>query len=139
MGGGGIFWRASEGGRAARYPRDDIEPGGFRTDWAGSSTTVHEIRDDYGPTVGRMMQYRESSTPLGDPAKAGDPEDSKVPEPSVRLLLGSDAYTVARAVDEAKIASDEHWKELTVSTDSDDGEVDISHLRHVTATTRAGS
>ena len=37
-----------------------IEPGGFRTDWAGSSMTVHAIRDAYQPTVGTMASYREA-------------------------------------------------------------------------------
>ena len=43
-----------------------------------------------------------------------------VDDPPLRLLLGSDAFTIARAVDEAKIASDERWKDLTLSTDADD-------------------
>jgi NAD(P)-dependent dehydrogenase (short-subunit alcohol dehydrogenase family) len=118
-----------------------IEPGGFRTDWAGSSMTVHEIRDDYRPTVGRMAEYREASTPLGDPAKAAQAilKISQVPDPPLRLLLGSDAYAVARAADEAKIASDEQWKHLTFSTDHDDGELDLADVRHVTETTRVGS
>lgn len=118
-----------------------IEPGGFRTDWAGSSMVVHEILDDYRPTVGRMVDYRESSTPLGDPAKAARAilRISEVPDPPLRLLLGSDAYAVARAADEAKIASDEQWKELTASTDSDNGELDLADLRHVTASTSPGS
>ena len=87
-----------------------------------------------------MVDYREASTPLGDPAKAAQAilKISHVPEPPLRLLLGSDAYAVARAADEAKIASDEKWKELTLSTDHDDGELDLDHLRHVTATTTAG-
>jgi NAD(P)-dependent dehydrogenase (short-subunit alcohol dehydrogenase family) len=118
-----------------------IEPGGVRTDWAGSSMTVHEIRDEYRPTVGRIVDYRESSTPLGDPAKAAQAilRISQVPDPPVRLLLGSDAYALARAADEAKIASDEQWKQLTVSTDSDDADVDLADLRHVTASAGAGS
>jgi hypothetical protein len=103
--------------------------------------TVHEIRDDYRPTVGRIVDYREASTPLGDPAKAAQAilRISQVPHPPLRLLLGSDAYAVARAADEAKIASDEQWKELTVSTDSDNGQIDIADLRHVTASPEARS
>src|SRR5258707_4272636 len=31
-----------------------IEPGGFRTEWAGSSMTVHAIRDEYRQSVGPM-------------------------------------------------------------------------------------
>jgi hypothetical protein len=63
----------------------------------------------------------ESVTPLGDPAKGAQAilEISKVPEPPLRLLLGSDAFALARAADEAKIASDERWKGLTLSTDHD--------------------
>ena len=83
--------------------------------------TVHTIRDEYRQSVGPMVDYRESTTPLGDPAKAAQAilEISNVPEPPLRLLLGSDAYAVARAADVAKIASDEQWKELTLSTDHD--------------------
>jgi NAD(P)-dependent dehydrogenase (short-subunit alcohol dehydrogenase family) len=50
-----------------------IEPGGFRTDWAGASMTVHGIRDAYEPTVGVMNRYREGAVANGDPAKGADP------------------------------------------------------------------
>ena len=98
-----------------------VEPGGFRTDWGGSSMTVHPIREAYRPTIARMAEYRESATPLGDPEKAAQAilKIADVPEPPLRLLLGSDAYASARAADEAKIASDEQWKELTLTTDHD--------------------
>ncbi len=113
-----------------------IEPGGFRTDWAGASMTVHAIRDAYQPTVGTMASYREAATPLGDPVKgaAAILEIAQVPEPPLRLLLGSDAFAVARAADEAKIASDEAWKDLTVSTDHDEGAIDHERLRAITET-----
>ena len=97
-----------------------IEPGGFATDWAGASMTVHGIRDAYEPTVGLMNTYREGAVALGDPVKGAQAilKIASVPEPPLRLLLGSDAFKVAREADEAKIASDEAWKELTLSTDS---------------------
>ena len=80
-----------------------IEPGGFRTDWAGSSITVGDIPEAYRPTVhGRRR--------LG-------------------FLLGSDAYALARAADEARIASDEEWKELTLSTDSDEATPQLATMR----------
>jgi NAD(P)-dependent dehydrogenase (short-subunit alcohol dehydrogenase family) len=96
-----------------------IEPGGFRTDWAGASMTVHDLRDAYEPTVGVMNRYREGAVSNGDPAKAAQAilKIASVPEPPLRLLLGSDAFKVAREADEAKIANDEAWKELTLSTD----------------------
>jgi NAD(P)-dependent dehydrogenase (short-subunit alcohol dehydrogenase family) len=96
-----------------------IEPGGFRTDWAGSSMTVHGLRDVYEPTVGVMNRYREGAVANGDPVKAAQAilKVASLPEPPLRLLLGSDAFKVAREADEAKIASDETWKALTLSTD----------------------
>ena len=97
-----------------------VEPGGLRTDWAGSSMTVHEVSDDYRQTVGQAAAYLETYTPPGDPLKAAHAilTISKVPEPPLRLPLGSDAYMQARAADEAKIASDERWKDLILSTDA---------------------
>jgi NAD(P)-dependent dehydrogenase (short-subunit alcohol dehydrogenase family) len=97
-----------------------IEPGGFATDWAGASMTVHAIRDAYEPTVGLMNRYREGAVALGDPVKGAQAilKIASLPEPPLRLLLGSDAFAVARAADEERIASDDAWKELTLSTDS---------------------
>ena len=111
-----------------------IEPGGFRTDWAGSSMTVHEIRDAYRPTVSAMAAYREGAVALGDPVKGARAilEIASVPEPPLRLLLGSDAFKVARAADEAKIANDDAWKELTLSTDHDDATLDTERLSRLT-------
>jgi hypothetical protein len=67
-----------------------------------------------------MNRYREGAVALGDPVKGAQAilKIASVPEPPLRLLLGSDAYKVAREADEAKIASDEAWKELTLSTDA---------------------
>ncbi|HXB91475.1 MAG TPA: SDR family NAD(P)-dependent oxidoreductase, partial [Puia sp.] len=36
-----------------------IEPGGFRTDFAGASTTIHEVRPEYDPTVGRAARFQK--------------------------------------------------------------------------------
>jgi hypothetical protein len=60
---------------------------------------------------------------------------SRVPDPPLRLLLGSDAYAIARAADEAKIASDQKWKALTHSTDHDASSLDLDELARVTAST----
>lgn len=112
-----------------------IEPGGFRTDWAGSSMTVHDIREEYRPTVGMLAERRNSgTTAMGDPRKAAQAilRISAVAAPPLRLLLGSDAYAMARAADEAKIASDEEWKELTLSTDADDAELQLDELHRIT-------
>jgi hypothetical protein len=84
--------------------------------------TVHGLRDAYAPTVGQMSAYRAEAVALGDPAKAAQAilKIASVPEPPLRLLLGSDAFRAARAADTAKIAEDEAWKELALSTDHDE-------------------
>jgi NAD(P)-dependent dehydrogenase (short-subunit alcohol dehydrogenase family) len=99
-----------------------IEPGGVRTDWAGDSMHVADIRSVYRPTVGLIAEYAKSGTPRGDPIKTAQAilQITQVDDPPLRLLLGSDALAIARAADEAKIASDERWKDLTLSTDADD-------------------
>ncbi len=96
-----------------------VEPGGFSTDWSGASMTIHETREAYQPSVGVFSEYRKTATALGDPVKGARAilTLAELPDPPLRLLLGSDAFAVARAADEAKIASDEKWKALTLSTD----------------------
>jgi NAD(P)-dependent dehydrogenase (short-subunit alcohol dehydrogenase family) len=99
-----------------------IEPGGVRTDWAGASMHVADIRSAYRPTVGMIAEYAVSGTPRSDPVKTAHAilQVTQVDDPPLRLLLGSDAFAIARAADEAKIASDKRWKDLTLSTDADD-------------------
>jgi NAD(P)-dependent dehydrogenase (short-subunit alcohol dehydrogenase family) len=46
-----------------------IEPGGFHTDWAGSSMTVAEVREEYKKTVGVAAGYIRGN----ERAQRGDP------------------------------------------------------------------
>jgi NAD(P)-dependent dehydrogenase (short-subunit alcohol dehydrogenase family) len=111
-----------------------VEPGGFDTDWAGASMTSHDLREEYEASIGWRRQYRsEAFTPPGDPAKAAQAilRISELPEPPLRLLLGSDAYEVVRVADRARIASDEQWEELTRSTDRDGAEPQLRELRRM--------
>jgi NAD(P)-dependent dehydrogenase (short-subunit alcohol dehydrogenase family) len=41
-----------------------VEPGGFRTDWGGSSMSASTGGDDYEDTVGVMNRYRESTVAI---------------------------------------------------------------------------
>ncbi|MFC4812637.1 oxidoreductase [Paenibacillus sp. GCM10023250] len=97
------------------------EPGGFRTDWAGSSMAHIEPSERYKSTVGAMLERtRESSGKQpGDPKKAAKAiyTVANVENPPLRLLLGSDAVKLALMVDQAKIEETKKWEELSVSTD----------------------
>ena len=50
-----------------------VEPGGFRTDWGGSSMYTSTVGADYEDTVGVMNRFRESTvaTWRGDPKESG--------------------------------------------------------------------
>jgi NAD(P)-dependent dehydrogenase (short-subunit alcohol dehydrogenase family) len=102
-----------------------LEPGGMRTDWAGSSMRVTPISEPYEQTVGAMARLHEgigSGAALGDPAKVARVvlEVAAMDEPPLRLILGSEAYAYATAAAEARAESDAAWRHLTVSTDRDD-------------------
>jgi len=101
-----------------------IEPGGLRTDWAGSSMTIPPVSDPYQPTVGARVRMMEehSGQQAGDPAKAARVimQIAEIDDPPLRLLLGSDAVRYAGAADQARIESDAKWRALSESTDHDD-------------------
>ncbi len=103
-----------------------LEPGGMRTDWAGSSMSIHPVSAPYEPTVGasvaRLSQGMENAA--SDPAKVAQVvlEIADMDEPPLRLLLGSDAVLYAGIVEKAQRESDARWHELSVSTDHDDAD-----------------
>jgi NAD(P)-dependent dehydrogenase (short-subunit alcohol dehydrogenase family) len=101
-----------------------LEPGGMRTDWAGSSMAIPEISAPYEPTVGNRARMIRAglSTEASDPAKVARVvlEVAAMAEPPLRLLLGSDAYRYGTAAGRALLESDESWRELSISTDHDE-------------------
>lgn len=98
-----------------------LEPGGFRTDFAGSSTELREGRPEYESTVGATARFQQNynGRQPGDPAKAAAVllHVVSLPEPPLRLLLGSDSYAAAEKSAREKLASDQQWKPLSESTD----------------------
>jgi NAD(P)-dependent dehydrogenase (short-subunit alcohol dehydrogenase family) len=102
-----------------------IEPGGFRTDFAGASTKLLEGRPEYDSTVGAAVRFQRdySGAQPGDPVKAAAVilEVAAMAAPPLRLLLGSDAVRFVEQADLARIEADRKWRHLSVSTDFDTG------------------
>jgi NAD(P)-dependent dehydrogenase (short-subunit alcohol dehydrogenase family) len=98
-----------------------VEPGGFRTDFAGSSTKIAEGNPAYAETVGKTaaMQRAYDGRQPGDPAKAAQAimALASTETPPLRLALGSDAYARAEHNDEARLAELRAWRTTSVSTD----------------------
>ncbi|WP_027351765.1 oxidoreductase [Halotalea alkalilenta] len=99
-----------------------VEPGAFRTDWAGRSlkTPRHPI-PAYEETVHARIKglSQFSGKQSGDPVRAAKAIFAAVesPEPPLHLVLGSDGLRLVRQ--QLRSLSDEleKWKEQTVSAD----------------------
>ncbi len=101
-----------------------LEPGGMRTDWAGSSMRIPTISDAYQDTVGRSARRHENpvSTSGSDPVKVAEVvlKIAAMDQPPLRLLLGSDAWKYATAAGRALLETDERLRQLSQSTDHED-------------------
>src|ERR1700760_4284521 len=101
-----------------------LEPGGMQTDWAGASMQVAPISEPYQAVVGPMAALHGElggSAALGDPAKVAQVvlAVAAMPEPPLRLILGSEAYAYATTAARARAEADAAWHDLSVSTDRD--------------------
>src|SRR5258706_5840657 len=98
-----------------------IEPGGFRTDFAGSSTTIGPDNPAYAETVGAVARFQREFNGVqpGDPKRAAAAilEIAGSEQPPLRLLLGSDAVRAAEEATRVRIEADKEWRDLSVSTD----------------------
>jgi len=98
-----------------------VEPGGFRTDFAGASTRIAAGNPAYAETVGKTaaMQRDYNGKQPGDPARAAQAiiAASLAKDPPLRLVLGRDAYARAERTDEARLAELRAWRETSLSTD----------------------
>ncbi|MFL6043617.1 MAG: oxidoreductase [Propionibacteriaceae bacterium] len=101
-----------------------VEPGGFRTDFAGRSLAQSStVIDDYADTAGKRRKEHDTvhGTQAGDPAKAARAIIAALEsdEPPAFLLLGNDALNTYRRLAEARLDSIKEWEHLTTSTDID--------------------
>ena len=99
-----------------------VEPGAFRTDFAGRSLTQSStVIDDYADTAGKRRKEHDTAhgTQPGDPAKAAKAIITAVEsdEPPAFLLLGTDALNVYRRLADARLDTINRWEHLTTNTD----------------------
>ncbi|AUG52414.1 oxidoreductase [Thalassospira marina] len=99
-----------------------VEPGPFRTDWAGRSMIAAKtIIDDYAETAGKRREstFAASGQQPGDPDRAAQAIITAVqaPNPPLRLLLGTLAYDIAIKRLTALRDNFDQWRDLTLSTD----------------------
>lgn len=102
-----------------------LEPGGFRTQFSGGSFAQAQRRiEDYDATAGRMRAGFEqfNGRQPGDPAKAAQVilQLVDMPEPPLRLVLGSDMLPRVRAKLEGMVAELDRWQALSTSTEFDE-------------------
>jgi NAD(P)-dependent dehydrogenase (short-subunit alcohol dehydrogenase family) len=99
-----------------------VEPGAFRTDFAGRSLTQSTtVIDDYAGTAGQRRKENDTmdGSQAGDPAKAGAAIIAAVEstEPPAFLLLGPDALGLYRYIAERRANEIGKWEQLTSGTD----------------------
>ncbi len=116
-----------------------VEPGGFRTDWAGASMAFAKPIEAYAPSVGMIRGYMEqrAGQQPGDPAKgaAAILKLVDLAEPPLRLALGNDAMAFLRRSYANSVEELERWAEITGSTDFDgapvEGKVETAILKMI--------
>jgi NAD(P)-dependent dehydrogenase (short-subunit alcohol dehydrogenase family) len=98
-----------------------VEPGGFRTDFAGASTSLQPGRIEYDAVVGaaaRSQRAYDGRQP-GDPTRAAQVllAIAAMDQPPFRLALGSDAVAAIERADGARLEQVRRWRDLSASTD----------------------
>ncbi|MEB8338091.1 oxidoreductase [Streptomyces endophyticus] len=104
-----------------------IEPGSFRTDWAGRSMTrsersIEEYDALFAPI--REARVKASGNQLGNPEKAAAAvlQILDVPKPPAHLVLGSDALRLVAAGRQVVDEDIRTWESLSRTTDFPDGQ-----------------
>jgi NAD(P)-dependent dehydrogenase (short-subunit alcohol dehydrogenase family) len=101
-----------------------VEPGAFRTDFAGRSLVQSAtLIDDYAATAGKRRKENDTmhGNQAGDPAKAARAIITAVesPQPPAFLLLGPEALALYRYTVDTRSVEVADWEELTSNTNFD--------------------
>jgi NAD(P)-dependent dehydrogenase (short-subunit alcohol dehydrogenase family) len=101
-----------------------VEPGAFRTDFAGRSLVQSAtVIDDYADTAGKRRKENDTmdGNQAGDPARASAAIITAVEasEPPAFLLLGPDALALYRYVADGRASEIAKWEQLTSGTNFD--------------------
>lgn len=99
-----------------------VEPGPFRTDWAGRSLKQTQSRlADYAETAGARLRNtaEKSGTQAGDPVRASDAMIALTLEskPPRHLVLGAWGVDAVEAKLRATLAEIEAWRVTSLATD----------------------
>jgi NAD(P)-dependent dehydrogenase (short-subunit alcohol dehydrogenase family) len=92
-----------------------VEPGGYATDWGGSSAIRATAIPAYDPARERIAAFRSNNVP-GDPEATG-PAILKVvdaQDPPLRIFFGSGGLPMTRAEYARRIETWEKWNALSV-------------------------
>ncbi len=96
-----------------------LEPGAMRTDWAGSSMTIPLPSGPYQPTIGAfadLLRGASGHEPTNARRVARVVHDlAGQADAPLRLLLGADAVPMAQQAAQELAASDEAWREISLS------------------------
>jgi len=103
-----------------------VEPGPFRTNWAGPSIKQSATRiEDYAETAGerRRQTGARSGKQPGDPVRGAQAiiDAALSDEPPLRLLLGKMALELARKKLESMRGDFDSWEATTLGADFPEG------------------
>ena len=101
-----------------------LEPGAMRTNWGKRAHAAHEpLLPEYDSSVGASTKQMEAywGNESGDPAKVAQVvlDVANVETLPPHILLGSDAFRIARQAEQARAADADRWRAVSASIDID--------------------
>jgi NAD(P)-dependent dehydrogenase (short-subunit alcohol dehydrogenase family) len=93
-----------------------VEPGGFSTDWAGSSARHSEQLDDYKAVREQAMEARKKRSAPGDPVatRAAILKVVDAEEPPLRVFFGTAPLGIAEADYASRLATWREWEPVSI-------------------------